>query len=75
MKYSIASYVETSYPAESGQVMTSLRVYDVLGSEVATLVNELQPAGNYEAHFVASQLESGVYFYILHACVFYRAEE
>jgi Secretion system C-terminal sorting domain len=41
----------------------SLKVYDVLGREVATLVNENKPAGNYTAHFNASKLVSGFYFY------------
>jgi len=42
-----------------------LKVYDVLGNEVATLVNEEKPAGNYEISFNASQLSSGIYFYKL----------
>ena len=41
----------------------SLKVYDILGREVATLVNEQKPAGNYEVNFNASSLSSGVYFY------------
>ena len=44
-----------------------LKVYDILGNEVATLVNELKPAGNYEVEFNASKLSSGVYFYRLQA--------
>ncbi len=45
----------------------SLKVYDVLGDEVATLVNEEKPAGSYEVEFDASHLSSGVYFYKLQA--------
>jgi photosystem II stability/assembly factor-like uncharacterized protein len=43
----------------------SLKVYDVLGNEVATLVDEYKPAGSYEIDFDASQLSSGIYFYRL----------
>jgi hypothetical protein len=42
-----------------------LKVFDVLGREVATLVNEEKPAGNYEVEFGAVHLPSGVYFYRL----------
>lgn len=40
----------------------NLKVYDVLGNEVATLVNEYKPAGRHEINFDASELHSGVYF-------------
>jgi hypothetical protein len=43
----------------------SLKVYDVLGNEVATLVNEEKPAGSYEVTFNAEGLASGVYIYRL----------
>jgi hypothetical protein len=43
----------------------TLKVYDVLGKEVATLVNEFRTAGSYEIEFNAVQLSSGVYFYKL----------
>jgi hypothetical protein len=42
-----------------------LKVYDVLGNEIATLVDEYNPAGIYEVEFNASSLSSGVYFYQL----------
>ena len=42
-----------------------LKVYDLLGKEVATLVNEEKPSGNYEVEFDASRLTSGIYFYQL----------
>jgi hypothetical protein len=45
----------------------SLKVYDVIGNEVATLVNEEKPAGSYEVKFNASELSSGIYFYKLQA--------
>ena len=49
--------------AEDGYV--SLKVYNALGQKVATLVNEVKPAGNYNASFNASSLPSGVYIYTL----------
>jgi len=48
----------------------SLKVYDVLGNEVATLVNEEKPAGSYEVKFDAAGLSSGIYFYKLQAGTF-----
>jgi len=43
----------------------SLKVYDVLGNEVSTLVNQKQNAGSYEVGFNATALSSGIYFYTL----------
>jgi hypothetical protein len=45
--------------------LVQLKVYDVLGTEVAVLISEEQPAGNYEVEFDASNLSSGIYFYKL----------
>ncbi len=49
------------------QGMVSLKVYDVLGKEVMTLVNEQKPAGNFEVDFNGSNLSSGAYFYRIEA--------
>jgi hypothetical protein len=43
----------------------SLKVFDVLGKEVATLVNEVRPSGTYTVRWDGSRLPSGVYFYRL----------
>jgi len=45
----------------------TLKVYDVLGREIATLVNEEKPAGKYKVEFDGSGLVSGVYYYRLTA--------
>jgi CRISPR/Cas system-associated protein Cas7 (RAMP superfamily) len=43
----------------------SLKVYNVLGNEVASLVNENKPAGSYEVVFNGEDLSSGIYYYTL----------
>lgn len=53
--------------AVSSRQFVSLKVYDVLGNEVATLVNEYQEPGRYKVEFDASALASGVYIYKLTA--------
>jgi hypothetical protein len=45
--------------------MVQLKVYDVLGREVAVLVNDIQNAGRYEVTFSGAALPSGMYFYKL----------
>lgn len=45
----------------------NIKVYDVLGREITTLVNEVKPAGNYEVEFDGRNLSSGVYFYEMQA--------
>ncbi|MFH1197289.1 MAG: T9SS type A sorting domain-containing protein [bacterium] len=62
IKFSIAA-VETPYMASLQHV--TLKIYDILGREVVTLVNKEKPAGNYEVTFNASNLSSGIYFYQL----------
>jgi hypothetical protein len=42
-----------------------LKIYDVLGREVATLVNEVKQAGIYTVEFNASNFASGIYFYTM----------
>ena len=45
----------------------TLKVFDILGKEVAILVDEEKPIGNYEIEFNGNELTSGVYFYRLQA--------
>lgn len=74
IKYSIPKIstqrgVETPHPAWAEQVGASLRatlkIYDMLGREIVTLVDEMKAPGNYEIRFDGSDLSSGVYLYRL----------
>jgi hypothetical protein len=56
IKYSLAS-----------KSKVELKIYNILGKEIVTLVNNFQDAGNYEVKFNAQNLSSGVYFYELNA--------
>ena len=53
--------------ASGGGGLVTLKVYDALGSEVTTLVNEVKSPGNYEVTFKANALASGIYYYRLKA--------
>ena len=53
----------------------TLKIYDVLGNEVATLVDEFREAGRYEITFDASNLASGIYFYRLNAGSFVETKK
>jgi glucose/arabinose dehydrogenase len=53
----------------SAIAFTQLKVYNVLGKEITTLVSEAKPAGNYEVEFDGSDLPSGIYFYRLSVTV------
>ncbi|OGV00551.1 MAG: hypothetical protein A3J84_00250 [Ignavibacteria bacterium RIFOXYA2_FULL_37_17] len=50
-----------------GNVRTTLKVFDLLGNEIATIVDEEQSRGNYKVNFNAANLTSGIYFYRLNA--------
>ncbi|MDY0079067.1 MAG: T9SS type A sorting domain-containing protein [Ignavibacteriaceae bacterium] len=49
------------------KAMVMLKVFDNLGREIKTLVNEVKESGRYDVEFIASNLPSGVYFYKLQA--------
>jgi len=59
----------------SDRGFVSLNVYDVLGNEVATLVNEEKSAGSYEIVFDAKELTSGIYFYTIKAGSFVETKK
>jgi uncharacterized Ntn-hydrolase superfamily protein len=64
IKYTIPNVIASG--AKQSQFVT-LKVFDVLGNEVATLINKEQEPGVYEILFDASTLSSGTYFYKLQA--------
>ncbi|MCF8240496.1 MAG: choice-of-anchor D domain-containing protein [Melioribacteraceae bacterium] len=72
IEYSIPSQ-NASLVMVGDKINISLKVYDILGREVATLVNAKQPAGMYKVEFDASQLASGIYVYRLTAGSFLKS--
>ena len=53
----------------------NINVYDILGNKISTLVNQEKPAGRYELKFDASNLPSGIYFYIIRAGSFSQTKK
>ncbi len=72
IKFSILSV--TLRQAQS-DIPVSVKVYDVLGNEVATLVDDYKPAGTYEVTWYAENLPSGIYFYQLKAGSFVETKK
>jgi endonuclease I len=83
IRYTIPTIMSSSSSrAESRELesLVQLKVYDVLGNEVATLVNEEKPAGSYEVEFYVGRdfspvLASGIYFYRLQAGDFIQTKK
>ncbi len=70
--------IPTSSPLAKGRTeegFVTLKIYDVLGREVATLVNKKQSPGIYEVTFDASNLPSGVYIYKIQAGSFTQSRK
>ena len=65
----------SSQAPQNDNVNVTLRVYDILGREVAILVNQNQKPGNYEITWNASSQPSGVYFYQLTAGEFVETKK
>ena len=73
-KYSIPDVIST--PTDRGRnLYVTLTVYDILGREVATLVNEEKKPGTYEVKFDGNRLSSGIYFYRLKAGSFIQTKK
>lgn len=64
--------IKYSIPQQS---FVTVKVYDLLGREVATLVNEEKQMGYYETEFAGSNLPSGIYFYQLKANGFVESKK
>jgi hypothetical protein len=66
------------YAGQTGVVEgphVSIKVYDILGNEVATLVNEIKSAGIYQVTMDAGKLTSGIYIYKLNAGNFVKSQK
>jgi hypothetical protein len=75
-----ATIIKFSIPADANITNTSkvnvlLKIYDILGREISTLVNDDKAPGNYEIKFDASSLASGIYFYTLSANDFFETKK
>lgn len=66
--------IRFSLPVGTGNAPSVLKVYDILGREVRTLVNENLQPGRYEVRFDAAGLASGVYLYHLQAGTFMQTK-
>ena len=68
---------QTDSPLQGGARggLVTLKVYDVLGNEIATLIDEYKPAGIYEVEFNGSEFSSGIYFYQLRAGDFVQSKK
>jgi len=85
--YTLTTYIiEQNYPNPFNPITTIkyqipqmslviLKIYDLLGNEIETLVEEEKPAGMYEVQFNATDLPSGVYFYKLQAGSFVETKK
>ncbi len=63
IRYSIPSLNAGHSTFRNGRALVQLKIYDMLGRNVITLINQERLPGNYEIEFDASGLPSGVYFY------------
>ncbi|MBU2491803.1 MAG: T9SS type A sorting domain-containing protein [Bacteroidetes bacterium] len=57
------------------QSNVKLKIYDMLGREIKTLVNDVKPAGSYNISFNAANLSSGIYFYTINTPSFSQSKK
>ena len=67
IKFTVPHHSGQSNVGNENVRSVQLKVYDLLGNEIATLVNEAKTTGTYEVEFDGSRLTSGIYFYQLKA--------
>jgi len=67
-----STVIKYSIPQEG---LVTLKVYNLLGEEVARLINETKQTGHYEVSFDATGLPSGIYFYRLQAGSFVETKK
>ncbi len=67
--------IEYSIPGSVSAVRCRLSVYNVLGDEIAKLVDETKTPGNYSVRFSSEKISAGVYFYVLQAGGFIGAKK
>ncbi|MEO8399414.1 MAG: T9SS type A sorting domain-containing protein, partial [Ignavibacteriaceae bacterium] len=72
IKYVIPNVVDAKFASTT---LVILKIYDILGNEVATIVNKEQQPGNYEVEFNAKNLSSGIYFYKISARNFHQTKK
>jgi photosystem II stability/assembly factor-like uncharacterized protein len=75
IKYEIPDPTSAGKQVWNNNVNVTLKVYDILGRELVTLVNEQQRHGYYEVEFDATDLSSGVYYYQLNAGTFIETKK
>ncbi len=77
IQYSISTPLNPPFARRGNTkgIFVSLKVFDILGREVAVLVNKRQLPGKYSVTFNASSLPSGVYFYSIQVGSFHKTEK
>ena len=76
IEYSISSSLNSSFAKGENTVrVVTLKIYDILGKEIVTLINKDQKAGTYKVTFDATNLSSGIYYYQLRAGSFVQTKK